>query len=123
MKEIISRPKVYGYILRKKDLYPQVATKKIKIDSTINDLATFAISQKINYKILKTFNPWLLTNSLTNPEKKKYVIEIPKTTVNIYDMEGNYEGSNILNRKDSVNLLIIKEAVKDSLKKQEKPLE
>jgi membrane-bound lytic murein transglycosylase D len=122
MKEIISRPKVYGYLLRKKDLYPPVATKKIKIDTTINDLAAFAISQKINYKILKTFNPWLLDYKLTNPDKRKYIIEIPKTTVNIYDLEGNYEGGNTIPKKDSVIITVPTEILNDSLKK-EKPKE
>lgn len=117
MKEIISRPKVYGYILRKKDLYPPVATKKIKIDSTINDLASFAISQKINYKILKTFNPWLLQNSLTNPNGKKYIIEVPKTNMNIYDLEGNYEGSNVIFSKDTNVLIPPIDPTIDSLKK------
>lgn len=106
MKEIISRPKVYGFILRKKDLYPPISTKKLIIDSTINDLTSFAINQKITFKILKNFNPWLKTNTLPNPSKKKYIIEIPKGSVNIYDMDGNYEGSNILNKKDSTSLLI-----------------
>lgn len=120
MKEVISRPKVYGYILRKKDLYPPVATKKISIDSTIHDLAVFAISQKINYKILKTFNPWLRLNALTNTMKKKYMIEIPKGSVNIYDMDGNYEGSDKMSGPDSVKLISTSEippkALKDTLK-------
>lgn len=120
VKEIISRPKVYGYILRKKDLYPPIATKKIKVDSTINDLANFAISQKVNYKILKIFNPWLKANTLTNTEKKKYIIEIPKNSVNIYDLDGNYEGSNVLSVSDSVNLVLPEEFVKDTLKNEEK---
>lgn len=106
MKEIISRPKVYGYILRKKDLYPLVSTKKIIIDTTITDLTTFSINQKINLKILKTFNPWLQTNKLSNENKKKYIIEIPKGNVNIYDDNGDYEGSSTLSKKDSSNLLI-----------------
>jgi membrane-bound lytic murein transglycosylase D len=119
MKEIISRPKVYGFILRKKDLYPNISTKKITVDSTITDLAVFAISQKINYKILKTFNPWLRANSLTNPEKKKYIIEIPRESINIYDLDGNYEGSNVLGPKDSVNLLLPTNEVKDSLMQED----
>jgi membrane-bound lytic murein transglycosylase D len=112
MKEIISRPKVYGFMLRKKDLYPLIATKKITVDSTIHNLAEFALVQKINYKILKTFNPWLRTNVLTNTERKKYIIEIPKGNINIYDMDGNYPGSDSLTKKDSVNLII---SPKDSL--------
>lgn len=123
MKEIISRPKVYGYMLRKKDLYPQLATKKITVDSTIHNLADFSLAQGVNYKILKLFNPWLRTNSLTNEGKKKYVIEIPKGTMNIYDMDGNYEGSNKLTPSDSINLVITTPLLNDSIKKEEKPKE
>ena len=123
IKEIISRPKVYGFILRKKDLYPPLSTKKISIDSSITDLATFAINQKINYKILKTFNPWLRANTLTNPEKKKFIIEIPKGSINIYDLEGNYEGSNLLNHRDSSNLVLPNEILKDTLIKEINPTE
>ncbi len=120
MKEIISRPKVYGYMLRKKDLYPSLATKKITVDTTIHNLADFAISQGINYKILKLFNPWLRINSLTNEGKKKYIIEIPKGSMNIYDIDGNYDGSNILTPKDSVNLITTTPLLTDSVKKEKK---
>lgn len=123
MKEIISRPKVYGYMLRKKDLYPPVATKKVVVDSTIHDLAGFAITQGINYKILKLFNPWLRTNSLTNEGKKKYIIEIPKGTMNIYDIDGNYDGSNNLTKNDSVNLVTSTSVIHDSLKPEIKATE
>ncbi|MBL0329697.1 MAG: lytic transglycosylase domain-containing protein [Bacteroidetes bacterium] len=123
MKEIISRPKVYGYMLRKKDLYPPVATKKITVDTTIHNLADFSISQGVNYKILKLFNPWLRTNSLTNTNRKKYIIEIPKGTMNIYDLDGNYDGSNQLTPTDSVNLITVSPLQNDTLKTIEKPKE
>lgn len=115
MKEIISRPKVYGFELRKKDLYPVMVTKKIIIDSTIHNLADFAIAQNINYKILKLFNPWLRANTLTIGEKKKYIIEIPKNGVKIYDMDGNYDGSDTLSSKDSINLINLKNLTRDTL--------
>mgnify|MGYP000159046392 FL=1 len=47
------------------------------VDSTITNLSTFAISQGINYKILKTHNQWLRDKKLDNPNKKTYEIEIP----------------------------------------------
>lgn len=106
MKEIISRPKVYGFILRKKDLYPVIPTKKMVIDSSIRSLADFAITEGINYKYLKLFNPWLRTGSLSNPEKKKYILELPKNGNKFYDLDGNYYGSDVLSKKDSVNLLV-----------------
>ncbi len=105
IKEIISHPKLYGYLLRKKDLYPVIPTKKIVVDSAIHNLADFAIANNINYKILKIFNPWLRQNVLTNVDKKKYPILIPQGTVNIYDWEGNYNGCDLLSPMDSLNLL------------------
>jgi hypothetical protein len=40
-------------------------------------LASFALAQGINYKILKIHNPWLRDKKLVNTTKKKYIIEIP----------------------------------------------
>ena len=114
MKEIISRPKVYGFILRKKDLYPVIPTKKMIIDSTIHSLADFALTEGINYKYLKLFNPWLRTGSLPNPQKKKYVIELPKNGNKFYDLDGNYYGSDVLTKKDSLNLLVEPHLAADS---------
>jgi membrane-bound lytic murein transglycosylase D len=115
MKEIISRPKVYGFILRKKDLYPVIPTKKLIIDSTIHNLADFALREGINYKYLKLFNPWLRTNILSNPNKKKYILELPKNGNKFYDLDGNYEGSDVLTKKDSINLVVEPHLVADSL--------
>ena len=87
IKEILSHPKNYGYVLRKKDLYPPIPTDKITIDSSITDLAEFALSQGINYRILKYFNPWLRKNRLTNKDKKNYDINIPKKGLINYDID------------------------------------
>jgi membrane-bound lytic murein transglycosylase D len=119
MKEVISRPKVYGYMLRKKDLYPLIPTKTLVVDSTIHNLADFAIQQHVTYKILKLFNPWLRTNILSNNDKKKYLIEIPKNGVAIYDMDGNYNGSDILTETDSSKLITTSVIEVDSVKKEE----
>jgi membrane-bound lytic murein transglycosylase D len=107
MKEIIGRPKVYGYMLRKKDLYPFMPTKKIIVDSSIHNLADFALAQNINYKILKLFNPWLRANTLSNPENKKYVIEIPKNSIQVYDMDGNYEDNDTTKTADTSKFITI----------------
>jgi membrane-bound lytic murein transglycosylase D len=77
LKEIMKNPEKYGYLIPKEALYPKINTKKIMIDSTITNLSTFAISQGINYKILKTHNQWLRDKKLDNPNKKTYEIEIP----------------------------------------------
>lgn len=77
LKEIMKNPTLYGFDVAKHELYDNIPTKTIEVDSSITDLATFAKSQGINYKILKIHNPWLRDKKLSNPAKKKYVLEIP----------------------------------------------
>lgn len=77
LKEIMKNPSKYGFEIPNEMLYKQIPVKTIEVDSTINDLATFAKSQGINYKILKLHNPWLRDRKLINKSGKKYEIEIP----------------------------------------------
>jgi hypothetical protein len=77
LKEIMRNPAKYGLSIFNSDLYSQIPSKKIEIDSRINDLADFARTQGIKYKVLKIHNPWLRDKKLLNPTKKKYEIEIP----------------------------------------------
>ena len=77
LKEIMQNPEKFGFLVEKKDLYSALPTKKIEVDTTISDLASFAIQQGVNYKILKIHNPWLRDKKLDNPIRKKYIIEIP----------------------------------------------
>lgn len=77
LKEIMRQPAKYGFSIYSSDLYTRIPTKKVAVDSSITDLTGFAISQGINYKILKIHNPWLRDKKLVNPTKKRYEIEIP----------------------------------------------
>lgn len=77
LKEIMSKSDKYGFSIPKEALYYTIPTKKIVIDSSITDLAKFAKTQGVNYKILKIHNPWLRDKKLTNNSRKKYEIEIP----------------------------------------------
>jgi membrane-bound lytic murein transglycosylase D len=77
LKDIMKNPKNYGFDLNPNDLYVNLPTKKLEIDSSITNLADFAKQQGINYKILKLHNPWLRDKKLVNTSRKKYVIEIP----------------------------------------------
>lgn len=85
-KEIISRPEAYGYKLRKNELFAPISSYSVKVDSSISDLNAFAISQSSSFEILKTMNPWLLKNSLNNPNHKTYQILFPKKGVKLYGM-------------------------------------
>lgn len=77
LKEIMKHPDKYGFAIAPEELYAQLPSKKIMVDSTITDLAAFAKSQGINYKILKIHNPWLRDKKLVNLSRKVYEIEIP----------------------------------------------
>lgn len=77
LKEIMKNSDKYGFNIPKEALYYSIPTKKIIIDSSITDLAKFAKTQGVNYKILKIHNPWLRDKKLTNTSGKKYEIEIP----------------------------------------------
>jgi membrane-bound lytic murein transglycosylase D len=77
LKEIMENPVKYGFTIASEDLYSALPTRKIEIDSSITDLADFAKSEGINYKILKIHNPWLRETKLLNETGKKYQIEIP----------------------------------------------
>mgnify|MGYP003606701531 CR=1 FL=1 len=77
LKEIMKNPALYGFDVSKQEMYENIPTKTIEVDSSITNLATFAKTQGINYKILKIHNPWLRDKKLVNTAKKKYLIEIP----------------------------------------------
>jgi membrane-bound lytic murein transglycosylase D len=78
MKLIYEDPTVYGFFIRKRDLYPPIPTKAVQVTSDISDLITFAANNKVNYRILKEFNPWLRSNKLTVPVGKSYLIQLPE---------------------------------------------
>lgn len=77
LKEILKNPELYGFHIQPHELYENLPVRTLEVDSTIVDLADFAKTQGINYKILKLHNPWLRDRKLQNTSRKKYVIEIP----------------------------------------------
>ena len=75
----MKNPILYGFDIKSNDFYNNVPTRKILVDSSISNLATFSKKQGINYKVLKYYNPWLRDKKLDNLNKKTYTIEIPIT--------------------------------------------
>lgn len=81
LKLVMENPSTYGFDLDEKDLYNEIETYTVKIDTTINDLTQFALDNGSNLKMLKHFNPWLRSNTLPNQSRKEYEIELPKKGV------------------------------------------
>lgn len=77
IKEILSNPEQYGFVIEEDDLYEAVPTFNVEIDEPVADFADFAAEYEINYKILKRHNPWLREAHLNNKSRKKYTIAIP----------------------------------------------
>ncbi|UKM64702.1 lytic transglycosylase domain-containing protein [Flavobacteriaceae bacterium GSB9] len=77
-KEILSNPSKYGFNFREKDLYNQVPTYQVEVDTAVTDFTKFAEQFGINYKLLKIHNPWLREPHLNNRSRKQYFIDIPE---------------------------------------------
>lgn len=77
IKEILSNPEKYGFIVGQDDLYNNVPTFQVEVATPVADFAEFAKQYEVNYKILKRHNPWLREPHLNNASGKKYQIAIP----------------------------------------------
>jgi membrane-bound lytic murein transglycosylase D len=114
LKEIISRPKAYGYHLRKQDLYPPIPVTRVTVDTSITDLAAFAISNNTTYKVLKTLNPWLLGSTLTVKDNKKYTIQFPAKGTALYGLEEETLPPNSMTVTDTSQFVTTAEIKADS---------
>lgn len=77
LKEIMSDPYRYGFVIYSDQLYRPIRTKTIEVTSTINDLTAFANKHGLTYAQLKDFNPWMRSNTLPDKSGKLYKILIP----------------------------------------------
>ncbi|WP_026838266.1 lytic transglycosylase domain-containing protein [Gillisia sp. JM1] len=78
LKEIMSNPKKYGFNYDEDQLYKDIPTYQVKVDTAVTDFAAFAKNLNINYKILKIHNPWLRDSYLNNKSGKTYYLDIPE---------------------------------------------
>jgi hypothetical protein len=78
VKEILNNGTAYGFVVRESDLYDPYEVRTVAIDSSVTDLADFALAQGANYNVLKSLNPWLRQSYLENPKKKSYTILFPE---------------------------------------------
>jgi membrane-bound lytic murein transglycosylase D len=88
-KEILSRPAAYGFTIKKRDLAGITPVHIIKVDSMIPSISEFAVKNGIDETILKIFNPWIISSTLSNPERKQYSIFIPNKDFLKYDFDEN----------------------------------
>lgn len=77
LKLITENPEKYGFQISDSGWYTPYETKTVIVTKNIPNLVDFAQEQGTNYKMLKYFNPWLRSNSLTISAGNSYEIKIP----------------------------------------------
>ncbi len=80
IKEILSDPRNFGFFVNEQeDGYPPLDNYDVvEVDGPIDNLGDFAKKNGTTYRMLKIFNPWLLSYKLSNSRRKTYQIKIPK---------------------------------------------
>ncbi|MEL6986526.1 MAG: lytic transglycosylase domain-containing protein [Bacteroidota bacterium] len=78
IKEILSNPEEFGFYLDRSELYQPLNNYKIvEVNGPVSSWGAFAEENGTTYRMLKVYNPWLVSSSLTNSGKKKYEVKIP----------------------------------------------
>lgn len=79
LKEIMKDPKKYGFSLDDNNLYSPIDNYSIvEVNGKVENWGDFAIKYGTNYRMLKVYNPWIISYTLTNPTNKTYQVKIPK---------------------------------------------
>lgn len=79
LKEIMSQPEKFGFNIYddlKYDPLPEYYNVEVK--EPVANWGDFAQKYGTTYRMLKIYNPWLRSSSLTNKSRKSYLVRIPK---------------------------------------------
>lgn len=80
-KIIFENPENYSFYIPEEKLYKPIPFEEKEISTEITSWAEYAKANNTNYKMLKTLNPWLRDDKLTNSTKKTYTVKIPSGNV------------------------------------------
>jgi membrane-bound lytic murein transglycosylase D len=79
LKTIMEDPESFGFELDASDFYPPLDQfRTITVENSITDLGAFAEEQGTSYRMLKLYNPWLISGSLPISSGNSYEIKIPE---------------------------------------------
>lgn len=76
-KYLIENAEQFGFTLRDEEDYEPIRTRSVIVESSIPDLAGFAIDNGTNYKTLRLLNPWLRGRKLTVKPGSSYTVLLP----------------------------------------------
>lgn len=79
IKEILSDPSRFGFYLDESDGYEPLDDYRIvTVEQSIPNLGDFAAEHGTTYRMLKVYNPWLISHTLTVSSGNSYEIKIPE---------------------------------------------
>jgi len=79
IKEILDRPRDFGFYIEEDHRYPPMSNyETVTVTESIPNLGDFAREYGTTYRLLKVYNPWLLDSSLTISRGNSYDIKIPE---------------------------------------------
>ncbi|MFN0276641.1 MAG: lytic transglycosylase domain-containing protein [Chitinophagales bacterium] len=76
-KTIYENTEKFGFMLDDEDLYKPLAFTTIVAKKSIPNLAEFAIENNTTYKMLRYYNPWMQSTSLTINPGETFIIKLP----------------------------------------------
>ncbi|MBB4078153.1 hypothetical protein GGR28_000754 [Lewinella aquimaris] len=78
LKTILEDPESFGYHLEASDTYPSLDDfRTVTVDRSVSNLGDFALAQGTTYRLLKRYNPWLISGSLSVDPDKPVEVRIP----------------------------------------------
>ena len=78
IKEIYSKPQDFGFFVSEEDGYEPLGDYyEMNVETAVENWGDFAQEQNISYRMLKVYNPWLISTRLSNRSRKVYTIKIP----------------------------------------------
>lgn len=79
LKEVMQNPEHYEYRIERDHLYdPLPPSRVVKVDGPVESWADFAAQHGVSYRMFKLYNPWLISNKLTNKARKTYEVRVPR---------------------------------------------
>jgi len=79
IKHIMENKDLYGINLSENHYYKPYDTRVKKVNSGIRDLNKWAVQQGTTYRILKLYNPWIISKTLNGPGRGNYwYIALPR---------------------------------------------
>lgn len=87
IKQIFENPAKFGFVITADQLYKPMTYTDVNVNYSIEDLAVFAVDNKITYAQLKDANSWLRDRKLTVIGNKSYTLRIPTQASLYYSKE------------------------------------